>query len=104
MSGIYIKGLEMPGVFCGADIVLYEGINGSAVPRKYKISADRVVSVPPHGRLIDGDYLKQTHCAECTLYPDKCLEKTSDGCDGGSIMHLRMCPTIIPADKDGDVK
>ena len=58
MSGIYIKGLEMPGVFCGADIVLYEGINGSAVPRKYKISANRVVSVPPHGRLIDEQWLK----------------------------------------------
>ena len=62
-----------------------------------------LVTVPKHGRLIDGDYLKHTHCAECTLYPDKCLEKTADGCDWVSIIHLRMCPTIIPSDKeDGD--
>ncbi len=60
-----------------------------------------LVPVPtPHGRLIDADALKLSHCKECTLYPDKCLEKTGEGCDWGSIYHIEHCaPTIIEAEE-----
>ena len=97
---ILIKGMEMPktgeyrcvirkwGEEITIDLYGNEELCGTLIP------------VPAHGRLIDGDHLKHTHCAECTLYPDKCLEKTVDGCDWGSIIHLRMCPTIIPSDKE----
>ena len=108
MSGVYIKGMEMPtsGTYevsidnsCGKDktvmSLFVRGDGGIICCGCYEI-----VPVPAHGRLIDGDHLKHTHCAECTLYPDKCLEKTVDGCDWGSIIHLRMCPTIIPSDKE----
>ena len=96
MSGIYIKGLEMPGVFCGADIVLYEGINGSAVPRKYKISANRVVSVPPHGRLIDADALLDEGA-------DLCLcEYDCENTWGFSYDMINDAPTIIQASEDGE--
>ena len=121
MSGVYISGMEMPaGCFACPMVSGYmlfrEGEREPRVKaglcrlnRKIEVQIDGrpqdcpLVPVPKHGRLIDGDYLKHTHCAECTLYPDKCLEKTADGCDWVSIIHLRMCPTIIPSDKeDGD--
>lgn len=42
-------------------------------------------------RLIDADELRHSHCVECTLYPDKCLEKD---CDWGSIYHIDHTPTV----------
>lgn len=49
-------------------------------------------------RLIDADELRHSHCVECTLYPDKCLEKD---CDWGSIYHIDHAPTVeaIPVEK-----
>lgn len=92
---VLIKGLDMPGVFCGADIVLYEGINGSAVPRKYKISADQIVPVPPHGRLIDADALPTY---------DKPIGKMM--MFGGEYVYTQTAidnaPTIIPASEEGE--
>lgn len=107
--GVYIKGMEMPtncrvcrfaglgGRRCELSVCMFTGESQPTLSPE-RMSACPLVPVPPHGRLIDGDYLKHTHCAECTLYPDKCLEKTEDGCDWGSIIHLRMCPTIIEAE------
>ena len=103
---VYIKGMEMPTTCLSCDFHKCAGGVGDYCTLtkkkqfrfKNRPSYCPLVPVPPHGRLIDGDYLKHTHCAECTLYPDKCLEKTADGCDWGSIIHLRMCPTVIPAD------
>ena len=86
--GVYIKGIDAPKNCLECPLVVCLDVKSDCP----------LVPVPPHGRLIDGDYLKHTHCAECTLYPDKCLEKTEDGCDWGSIIHLRMCPTIIEAE------
>ena len=48
--------------------------------------------IGPHGDLIDSEELKNSHCAECTLYPDKCL---GDECDWSSIVHLRMMNPVI---------
>lgn len=42
-------------------------------------------------RLIDADKLRLSHCKECTLYPDKCLE---ENCDWGSIYHIDHAKTI----------
>ena len=111
LVSILIKGMEMPSSCYNCDCCVRDSdeVDYCCLLMRDVMSFEReedcpLVEIPPHGRLIDGDYLKQTHCEECTLYPDKCLEKTADGCDWGSITHLRMCPTIIPADKDGDVK
>ena len=49
-------------------------------------------------RLIDADALKLTHCKECTLYPDDCLEKDGGECDWCSIYHIKyLAPTIMDA-------
>lgn len=42
-------------------------------------------------RLIDADALKKSICAECTLYPNRCLK---DNCDWDSIYHIEHAPTI----------
>lgn len=96
--GVYIKGMEMPK---NEPLLVKINPDGSVSTtarngyRKYE-----AVHVPPHGDLIDRNYLKQTHCVECTLYPDNCLEKSGEECDWESIAHLKMCPVIIPADKE----
>ena len=53
--------------------------------------------IPPHGRLIDADKLRHSHCAECTLYPDKCL---GDECDWDAIYHIDHAKTVIEADEE----
>ena len=103
--GIYIKDIEMPKNHDHVTITIWS--NGAASYGLYNRGESlvgfrnvEVISVPPHGDLIERDYLKQTHCAECTLYPDNCLEKSGEECDWGSIAHLYMCPVVIPADKE----
>lgn len=99
--GVYIKGMEMP-----KDEPLIVKINpDGSVSTTWKNDYKKyeAIPVPPHGRLGDLDYLKLTFCSECTFYPDKCLEKTADGCDWHSIAHLEMCPTIIEAEGKDDV-
>lgn len=110
--GVYIKGMEMPkncfdcplnydSIDCMvADIALREKGGGDFLYEHERASHCPLVPVPPHGRLIDADALKLSHCKECTLYPDKCLEKTDEGCDWGSIYHIEHCaPTIIEAEE-----
>lgn len=106
---ILIKGMEMPTSFEECQTVLgccdafEDGTVWCRLAHGY-IGDERtvcpIVPVPPHGRLIDADALKLSHCKECTLYPDKCLEKTDEGCDWESIYHIEHCaPTIIPAEE-----
>ena len=92
--GIYIN-MEMPTK--GYRLILVHA-DGTAQTTDGETTA---ISVPPHGDLIGRDYLKQTHCAECTLYPSNCLEKSGEECDWESIAHLNMCPVVIPAE-DGE--
>ena len=95
--GVYISNIEMPEEGWHKAIMIS---SDGTVVSYYDciVESGKAVSVPQHGRLIDADYLKLTFCSECTLYPDKCLEKTADGCDWHSIAHLEMCPTIIEAE------
>ena len=98
---ILIKGMEMPPNCCQCPV------NMEICKRGYKYLLEHpelydkrandcpLVPVPEHGRLIDADRLRHSHCAECTLYPDNCL---GDECDWDSIFHIDHAPTIIPAD------
>ena len=111
--GIYIKGMEMP-TRCHCCSMCVQVSDGEIdwhweccllCEKVARYATDRIpscplVPVPPHGRLIDADALKLSHCKECTLYPDKCLEKTEEGCDWNSIYHIEHCaPTIIEAEE-----
>lgn len=94
---VLIKGMEMPAEGWHKVIKIFS--DGTVISYYDSVELGKAVPVPPHGRLGDLDYLKLTFCSECTLYPDKCLEKTADGCDWHSIAHLEMCPTIIEAEE-----
>ena len=99
MSDILIKGMEMPKRMPIKAVIFPDG-RVTVTLHSGKILERKAVHVPKHGRLIDADALKLSHCKECTLYPDKCLEKTDEGCDWGSIYHIEHCaPTIIEAEE-----
>ena len=105
MSGIYIPGLAMPTNCLDCPVYWDKCPNFETEGEEYleRIHPDcPLVPVPEHGRLIDADRLRHSHCAECTLYPDNCL---GDECDWDSIFHIDHAPTIIPADpadKEGE--
>lgn len=84
MSGVYIKGMEMP--WCEhQEIDIRRGTDG----KWYAIDDDwyEIIPVPDHGRLIDGDELAR-------------------GCDDPHwcrwLSEIEDAPTIIPADKVGE--
>ena len=96
---VYIKGMEMPKERESFTVTIK--YNGTVLDTETGMQVAEAYELPPHGRLIDADALKLSHCKECTLYPDKCLEKTDEGCDWESIYHIEHCaPTIITADKE----
>ena len=115
--GVYIKGMEMPKApndcpFCDYEegmCLAWLKVRGDDCIRncyKYPDMGKRfpdfcpLIEVPDHGRLIDADNLKKSHCVECTLYPDRCL---GENCDWGSIYHLEHAKTVIPEDRrDGE--
>lgn len=95
MSGIYIKGMEMPDNCTRCDYIglnvavgcqVMSGTNGRAVDCP-------LIFVPDHGRLIDADAIQwiETKTIEDNI-PVSILIKEQ----------LESVPTIIPADKDGE--
>lgn len=63
-----------------------------------------LVSVPPHGRLIDADALRQTMYHEA-FETDSPMQKWDSGCWIRYKMFERMeetAPTIIPASEEGE--
>ena len=91
---ILIEGMEMPKVEFGSVIVairpdgMVEDVMGCYV--------GKAVPVPPHGRLIDADALRLTHCTECTLWGKTCFGNNQD-CDWDCIYHIDHAETVIPA-------
>lgn len=94
MSGIYIKGMEMPescrdcgieqeGFWCGA----LDGYQNTRCFANERREDCPLISVPDHGRLIDADAL---------------LKKCDDGDDVMFIWALEDAPTIIPAEEENN--
>lgn len=68
------------------------------------VDLGEVVKVPPHGRLIDADALRQTMYHEA-FETDSPLQKWDSGCWIRYKMFERMeetAPTIIPASEEGE--
>lgn len=55
---ILIKGIDLPEVYGSAILAVYECIDGRAIRKEYKLSATQMQTVPPHGRLVDSEALK----------------------------------------------
>lgn len=119
MSGVYIKGMEMPKNcdVCPFNVFKICLIN-TLQEGKYTVTHScPLIPVPDHGRLIDADAYK----AEMKKRQDACAEWRDDIKSGGGYgtelyhradsflgamceakLTLDKMPTIIPADKEAD--
>jgi len=90
MSGIYIKGMEMPKVRGVFVCILPEG---TAIVQADDVIYTTAIEVPDHGRLIDADALPNY---------DKPIGKIM--MFGGEYVYTQTAidnaPTIIPAEED----
>ena len=95
--GIYIDGLQMPAKGFIKNVIILSGGNVietthgcSPQPEKQNYTA---ISVPPHGRLIDADALKD-------LYHYNTHDSDIDKAWTGNIRRsIDSAPTIIPAEE-----
>ena len=94
MSGIYIRGMEMP---IDAPVIIKICPDGS-VSRVHEGVVATAIPVPDHGRLIDAAYAEE-HIRTCMGNGRPMYSHDSNEiCE-----MLNDCPTIIPADNKEDV-
>lgn len=104
MSGIYIKGMEMPKS-CWCCRFELNNMCRATINRMRVQSCDRhpdcpLIEVPKHGRLIDADALKESIKEARKTQPE-----IADVYDDDYFLvaeWLASAPTIIPADKGGE--
>ena len=103
MSGVYIKGMEMPSIDLEWRIIRGQDGKWYAIDVNAETSDGEwheIVPVPPHGRLIDADALRQTMYHEA-FETDSPMQKWDSGCWIRYKMFEQMeetAPTIIPAE------
>ena len=70
--------------------------NGECYELEIVSDAEAIQIPTPHGRLIDGDELRKSHCVECLYYPNECK---GDDCDSDSVYHIDyIAKTILEAE------
>lgn len=102
---ILIKGMEMPKdgykiIYLHSNGCIYEPTSDNKIWN----TVGKAVPVPPHGRLIDADALRQTMYHEA-FETDSPMQKWDSGCWIRYKMFERMeeaAPTIIPASEEGE--
>lgn len=96
MSGIYIHGMEMPkscdecpcfSEYDACDVTGSWKFADEFDKGKARLPDCPLVSVPPHGRLIDADFLLAEY------------DKIHVGKPGGARLLIANAPTIIPAEE-----
>ena len=92
MSGIYIPGMEMPKD--GEKLYMIAFSDGKACASYKPFEWHEVVSVPPHGRLVDADRLGMTDFEIVMCNGDyKELAKMI-------LEKIENAPTVIPASEE----
>ena len=115
MSGVYIKGMEMPERCYDCDLCydfyrcLPLGVNyychetNGFDPADERLPNCPLVPVPPHGRLIDADAFTKDECnycdGACEALPCDCLNCEAD-CRCDFMKDIADAPTIIPAEEE----
>lgn len=101
MSGIYIKGMEMPAEPGPHKIRFFVREDGTAscwgLEEYIPYEPLEVIPVPEHGRLIDADALLYTR-----LYKDNWIRGTGREAPAVWKEDVDSAPTIIPADEEGE--
>ena len=110
MSGVYIKGMEMPKNCCECLLAklsptgesLLCNYTLSVVPWDDKSFDCPLIPVPDHGRLIDADAFTKDECnncdGACEALPCDCLNCKAD-CRCDFMKDIAIAPTIIPAEE-----
>lgn len=97
---VLITGVNMPSFGEGNELIVRVLPNGAVLDKHGIYLNAKAVPVPPHGRLIDADALRQSMYHEA-FETDSPLQKWDSGCWIRYKMFERMeetAPTIIPAD------
>ena len=113
MSGIYIKGMEIPKN-CGECLLAKLSPTGESLICNYilsRVSWEEIpfdcpfIPVPEHGRLIDADAFERHECngcdGACEALPCDCTNCDAE-CRCDFMLDIHSAPTIIPADHIGD--
>lgn len=91
---ILIEGVELPEVTCGAELIIYRGADGLAIPEKYEIPARGLIRLLPHEDLIDRGMVRDFIKA-LWFFPEKPrLEFV--------LKQLQALPTFIRAERSGE--
>ena len=89
---LLIKGIDLPEAYTSAWLTVFECVGEHTFMKTYKVSAEQIQAIPPHGRLIDRDML------ESFIY-----EKLSDPDYKTDVFDILMAvyemPTIIEAEE-----
>ena len=111
MSGIYIKGMEMPVTCCHCPLMSYDPdidwvdggretqgayicvLTGELIDNTKREEHCPLVPVPPHGRLIDGDKLNDYLKTAAIMADGEAKDAYID-----ARAEAKTMPTIIPAD------
>ena len=93
MSGVYIKGMEMP-TSCGYCRFRYDGICHALQKTQYQREDCPLIPVPPHGRLGDLDKLENGLRHMAKYQHDERQQGILGCCET-----IRLAHTIIPAEE-----
>lgn len=92
MSGVYIKGMQMPEPGTVLDVKVYSDGLVTVWDKKVGWIHHHAIPVPDHGRLVDAD----------ALYKDLLEDVGYGEAERFNDYWLGEQPTIIPADKEGE--
>ena len=56
---ILIKGVDLPEAYTSAWLTVLECVGEHTFMKTYKVSAEQIQAIPPHGRLIDAEKLER---------------------------------------------
>ena len=108
MSGVYIKGMEMPKDCYDCPLIVEEERFSVCIPLARVLDDESIrqkdcplIPVPDHGRLIDKDALEQD-ISDSVVFSGR--ENNPEIYGANKIINrIHLAPTIIPADKgDGE--
>lgn len=95
---VLIKGIDLPEAYTSAWLTVFECVGEHTFMKTYKVSAEQIQAIPPHGRLIDGDNVIKLLREQLTGDRDTVYEYYDDGLEM-AISELSIVPTIIEAEE-----
>ena len=94
---VLIKGIDLPEAYTSAWLTVFERVGEHTFMKTYKVSAEQIQAIPPHGPLIDADEIIEVQMfdemyEQWTLKTMSVAEYLAFAAD--------MPPTIIEAEEE----